>query len=168
MSKAPRPREHRGDIMSAETRSSLMARIRGSNTAPERRMAELLTDHRLTFETHARDLPGRPDFVFRDEMLAVFVDGDFWHGWRFPAWRHKLSEHWESKIEANRRRDRRSQAKLRRRGWKVVRIWEHKMKEDAMACMQRVLVALEAHSSGGKRPGRVMSHRITPRKSKVG
>lgn len=85
-----RLRRHRGDIMSAEKRSAVMAKIKGRDTGPERIVAGLLRDAGLTFENHARDLPGRPDFVFRDRRVAVFVDCDFWHGWRFPVWRDKL------------------------------------------------------------------------------
>ena len=109
-------------------------------------MEELLTVRRLKFETHARDLPGRPDFVFRKIKVAIFVEGDFWHGWRFPVWRHKLSEHWEKKIEANRRRDRRNHDRLRRDGWKVLRIWEHQLKADDNACLQRILNVVQDHS----------------------
>ena len=76
--------------------------------------------------------------------VAVFVDGDFWHGWRFPTWRLKLSEKWEEKIAANRRRDARNHAKLRRCGWTVVRIWEHQMERDPGACLRRVLIAVNA------------------------
>ena len=146
--------------MSVETRSSVMARIRGSNTGPERCLQELLTARGMEFEMHARDLPGRPDFVFREKKVAVFVDGDFWHGWRFPAWRHKLSEHWENKIESNRRRDARNQGGLRRSGWKVVRIWEHQLETDANACVERVLNVVRAHSSGAKQPGTSPKGRI--------
>lgn len=85
----------------------------------------------LRWEAHARDLPGRPDFVFREAKVVVFVDGDFWHGWRFPAWRHKLSEKWELKIEATRMRDRRNHRKLRRAGWVVLRFWEHAVAQRA-------------------------------------
>lgn len=92
-----RPRRHQGDIMSAEKRSAVMARIKGKDTGPEKQMAAALAEHGLSWESHARDLPGRPDFVFRDQRIAIFVDGDFWHGWRFPQWRNKLSEKWEAK-----------------------------------------------------------------------
>ena len=98
-------RRHRGDIMSPEKRSAVMARIRGKDTGPEQMVASALSTHGLEWEGHAGDLPGRPDFVFREQRLAVFVDGDFWHGWRFPQWRDKLSEKWEAKIEGNRHRD---------------------------------------------------------------
>jgi DNA mismatch endonuclease (patch repair protein) len=94
------------------------------------------------FETHARDLPGRPDILFRHSMVAVFIDGDFWHGWRFPVWKDKLSEKWEAKIEATRRRDARNFRKLRRSGWKVIRIWEHQVNGDLLRCVQRVEEAL--------------------------
>lgn len=105
--------------MSPETRSKVMSRIKGRDTAPERLVAAALSSRMLSWESHVRDLPGRPDFVFRDAMVAVFVDGDFWHGWRFPQWRDKLFEKWEAKIEANRRRDARNHRKLRRMGWIV-------------------------------------------------
>lgn len=143
-------RLHRGDIMSAAKRSALMARIRGRDTGPERRLAGELRKCGYRFQTHARELPGRPDFVFRRAKVAVFVDGDFWHGWRFPAWRLKLSEHWEAKIDANRKRDARNHARLRRAGWSVVRIWEHQLERAPEACVRRVLEAV-ANGPGRKR-----------------
>lgn len=96
----------------------------------------------LEWEGHARDLPGRPDFVFRNAKVAVFVDGDFWHGWRFPQWRDKLSEKWEAKIDGNRRRDARNRRFLRRMGWRVVRFWEHQVAADIDACVARVVRVL--------------------------
>lgn len=119
-----------------------MARIKGRDTKPEIAVAERLLAVGIPFETHARDLPGRPDFVFRDAMLVVLVDGDFWHGWRFPLWRDKLSPAWEAKIDANRRRDTRNMRKLRHRGWQVIRIWEHQIERNLDACIERVLSAL--------------------------
>jgi DNA mismatch endonuclease (patch repair protein) len=131
-------RRHRGDIMSPETRSRVMARIRGRDTGPELVVAGGLTALGLSFESHARDLPGRPDFVLRDIKLAIFVDGDFWHGYRFAVWRDKLSPAWELKIESNRRRDTRNFRLLRTQGWKVVRLWEHQIERNAKACLRRV------------------------------
>lgn len=135
-------RRHRGDIMSPEKRSALMAKIKGKNTGPELKLALLLKPTRRRYQTHAPDLPGRPDFVFRRARVAVFVDGDFWHGWRFPAWRLKLSEKWELKIAGNRKRDARNHAKLRRAGWKVIRIWDHQLERDPDLCLGRILDAI--------------------------
>jgi DNA mismatch endonuclease (patch repair protein) len=113
--------------MSPEKRSAVMSRIKGRGTGPEKIMAAAFSSRNLSWEEHARDLPGRPDFVFREARVAVFIDGDFWHGWHFPQWRDKLSEKWEAKIEGNRRRDTRNHRLLRRMGWKVVRLWEHQI-----------------------------------------
>lgn len=135
-------RLHRGDIMSEETRSRVMSRIRDRDTKPELAIAELLRAGGLQFESHARDLPGRPDFVLREQRVAIFCDGDFWHGWRFPQWRLKLSEKWEKKIAGNRRRDARNHRALRALDWKVVRLWEHQIERSPEACLARVLAAL--------------------------
>jgi DNA mismatch endonuclease (patch repair protein) len=107
-----------------------MSRIRGKDTGPERVVGALLTEAGHAPEQHVSDLPGRPDFVLRDLRVAIFVDGDFWHGWRFIAWKHKLSEKWEAKIAANRRRDFLNHARLRRAGWRVLRIWQHQIERD--------------------------------------
>ena len=131
-------RLHRGDFMSVETRSRVMSRIRCKDTKPERTIADLLRASGTEFKSHARDLPGRPDFVLRQHRVAIFCDGDFWHGWRFPIWRLKLSEKWEQKIATTRRRDGRNHRALRKQGWTVVRLWEHQIERDAEACIARV------------------------------
>ena len=143
----PKPRRHRGDIMSVEKRSAVMARIRGSDTGPELLLAEELKKLGVDWEGHVRELPGRPDFVFRQVKVAVFVDGDFWHGHRFAEWRDKLSEAWEAKIAANIRRDVRNRAALRKLGWKVIRIWEHQVTARPAATARRVRRLLQQQES---------------------
>lgn len=143
-----RERDHRGDIMDAATRSRVMSRIRGRDTGPERAMAKLLADAGLVAEAQARDLPGRPDFVLREHQIAIFVDGAFWHGWRFPAWRHKLSERWEIKIGQNRNRDRRNHRALRRKGWTVIRFWDFHLDRNPERCLERVLRSVRAARLG--------------------
>jgi len=125
-----RLRRHKGDIMSPEKRSEVMGKIKSTNTGPERMMAGAFMSMGWTCDSHARDLPGRPDFVFREAKVIVFVDGNFWHGWRFSQWRDKLSEKWEAKIEANRQIDTRKIRCLRRMGWKVLRLWEHQINKN--------------------------------------
>ncbi len=138
---------NRGDVMSVEKRSKVMSRIQSKDTKPELELARALKRSRLRFERHASDLPGKPDFVFRRRKLAVFVDGSFWHGWRFPLWEGKLTEFWQKKIAANRARDRRNFAALRRAGWKVVRIWEHQVEADVEKCVARILLAMRGDRS---------------------
>lgn len=130
---------HRGDIMSPEKRSAVMAKIKGKNTGPERRIQQELRSCRIRFVANVSHLPGRPDIVFSGARLAVFIDGDFWHGWRFPLWQHKLSDKWQQKISANRKRDQRNFRKLRRLGWKVLRVWEHETELNLVRCVAKIL-----------------------------
>src|SRR5437870_11693609 len=128
--------------MSREKRSALMARIRGRDTGIERSMFSALRACGIRFRRHVRLLPRCvPDIVIPGTKLVVFLDGDFWHGWRFPAWAHKLTPFWRNKIADNRTRDVRNFRALRRRGWKVLRVWEHQIDED----IQRVASKLAGH-----------------------
>ena len=145
---APVPGAHVGDIMSPDKRSAVMSRIRSKNTSPERTMCRALRRCAMHFSKHANDLPGRPDIVFRRVALAVFVDGDFWHGWRFPLWQHKLSPKWRDKIWANRKRDSRNFRKLRSLGWTVLRLWEHQVETSADECLARII---RAHAAAQER-----------------
>lgn len=142
----PVPGEHEGDIMSPQTRSQVMSRIRSRYTRPERTVFDGLEERKLEFERHVSDLPGSPDVVLKESRIAVFVDGDFWHGWRFPLWKHKLSKKWQDKIMATRRRDQRNFRKLRRRGWKVIRLWEHQIDRAPAACIERIAAAHQRRS----------------------
>jgi len=87
-------------------------------------------------------LPGTPDIVFTRRRVAVFVDGDFWHGYRFSQWRDTVSPFWQQKIEKNRQRDRKNFAKLRRSGWRVGRLWKHQVKEEIEECLIKIEAAL--------------------------
>jgi DNA mismatch endonuclease (patch repair protein) len=71
----------------------------------------------------------RPDFVFPRLRVADFVDGCFWHGCpKHATWPKTRAAFWKAKIEGNRARDRRVNRELRKRGWTVVRVWEHELK----------------------------------------
>jgi DNA mismatch endonuclease (patch repair protein) len=94
-----------------------------------------------------RDLPGKPDFVFAKARLAVFVDGDFWHGRDWASRKAKLhmganADYWIEKIEGNIARDRRNRAVLRRQGWRVLRCWESAVIRSPEACGRRVRFSL--------------------------
>lgn len=121
-----------------------MSRIRGFDTTIELVVRRALTSAGIRYRKHVMKLPGRPDLVFRRARVVVFIDGDFWHGYRYPAWRDRLAPFWQAKIERNRRRDKKNFAVLRREGWHVVRIWEHEVKADVEACVERIRAALLA------------------------
>lgn len=153
------------DKMTASQRSLTMSRIRSRDTAPELIVRRLLHARGLRYRTHLRALPGRPDLVFSGPKVAVFVDGDFWHGWRFSQWREKLGPYWQEKIEGNRRRDVRNVRLLRREGWTVIRLWEHDIEADPSRCADRVETAVRslgtAEKSPSPRPSRSLSATAT-------
>lgn len=124
-----------------------MSRIRGRNTGPEMTIFRALLRKGVTFNRHSKELPGRPDMVFSREMIAVFVDGDYWHGFRFPLWKSTLPRFWQQKISENRSRDKRNFRKLRRMGWCVLRVWEHQIKRDLEGVVRKILAVRSSRRS---------------------
>lgn len=119
------------DIWSKKKRSEVMSRIRGmGNERTELRLARLMRAEGIRGWRRHLPIPGRPDFSFRRQKVAVFVDGCFWHGcprcFRLPKQNRAF---WKEKIEGNRKRDRSVNGRLRRLGWKVVRIRECQLKK---------------------------------------
>jgi DNA mismatch endonuclease, patch repair protein len=129
--------------MTRAQRSLAMKRVKLRNGSSEKVVQKELSERGLNFRRHVRSLPGSPDIVFAPEKIAIFVDGDFWHGWRLSAWEHKLTPFWREKLRANRLRDHRNFCRLRARGWSVIRIWGHQIKTDLPSCIERVLRALQ-------------------------
>ncbi len=134
------------DNMTPEQRSRTMSRIRARDTKPELTVRRLLHGRGLRYRTHVAGLPGKPDMVFSGARVAVFIDGDFWHGWRFSTWSGGLAPYWREKIERNMKRDARNFRTLRRGGWTVIRLWEHEIGADAARCADRVEVAVRGLS----------------------
>ena len=97
----------------------------------------------LRFLKNVSSLPGKPDVVFPRQRVAVFCDGDFWHGRDWPSRRRKLlrghnADYWVAKLQANRRRDRRHDRELERAGWHVVRLWESDVLRDPQGAAEAV------------------------------
>ncbi len=127
------------DIFSKEKRSWIMSRIRSKNTGLERVVFRALGLYGIRFTKHYRRARGTPDIAVPSKKIAVFIDGDFWHGYRYPLWRGKLkNKFWRDKIERNRARDRRTFAALRRRGWRVRRVWEHDIKRHPFETIKEI------------------------------
>lgn len=130
------------DRLTRQQRSSLMSSVRQRGTDIEVCFSKALSSCGLRFRRNVRALPGSPDLVFTREKLAIFIDGDFWHGYRYPRWAQRLQPFWRAKIEANRRRDQRNFRRLRRAGWRVLRLWQHEIEGDVAACTKRVTALL--------------------------
>lgn len=124
-----------------------MAAVKGSNTSLERKVDAAFQARGWKYERNLASLPGKPDFVFHAERVIVFVDGDFWHGWRFPQWKDKLTPYWQAKIARNRKRDRLNFQRLRRQGWKVMRFWSHQVDANLDAVVEQVAQVLKANKA---------------------
>jgi DNA mismatch endonuclease (patch repair protein) len=134
-----------------------MSRVRTKGTDLETGIAKALRRRGIRFSRNPRGLPGSPDIVLHRPKVAVFIDGDFWHGYRFPVWRAKMSPFWRAKIAKNRVRDARNFRKLRRAGWRVIRIWQHQWETDEERCVERIVLALEK-AGRGRGPRRVATN----------
>jgi DNA mismatch endonuclease (patch repair protein) len=121
-----------------------MSRIRSSgNVTTELRMVMLLRKAGLKGWRRHVALIGNPDFVWQSAKLAVFIDGCFWHGHNCRNLTPKSNViAWEIKITKNKLRDKRNSRELRRRGWKVIRIWECKLKSEPDNVLRRVKRAI--------------------------
>ena len=119
------------DSLSPAERSEIMARVRAKNSRPELLVRKLVYAQGYRYRLHARELPGRPDLVFRKYRKVIFVHGCFWHRHakcalaRMPKSR---LDFWQPKLEGNRRRDQRNRRALVKDGWKVLTIWECQLK----------------------------------------
>jgi DNA mismatch endonuclease (patch repair protein) len=132
--------------------SRMMAAVRNKDSKAELALRRQLHARGLRYRLHARDLPGRPDLVIHKYRLAVFVDGDFWHGnaWKvrglarfedqFPSNR----DFWVAKIRRNMQRDQEVTAALVAGGWTVVRLWESEVLASPAAAADRVQGALRS------------------------
>jgi len=117
-----------------------MSAVKAKNTRLETEFFSLLRKQGVYFQIHYKKAYGNPDIAFPAKKIAVFLDSDFWHGWRYPTWSRKLTSHfWNEKIERNRKRDRQVARKLRGGGWIVLRIWEHQIQKSPEACVKRIV-----------------------------
>jgi DNA mismatch endonuclease (patch repair protein) len=127
--------------------SALTSQVKRSNrsvdTRHERLLRSVLWRQGFRFRKNDGFALGRPDIVFRHERVAVFCDGDFWHG---RAWRGRFrrlqtgtnATYWLEKIRSNIRRDRRINRALAREGWLVLRLWETDILQNPVACAKRI------------------------------
>jgi|SRR5450432_1962911 len=133
------------DVFTREKRSEVMSKIRGrGNKDTEVVLAKLLRLRGITGWRRHQLLFGKPDFSFREHKLAVFVDGCFWHlcpkHSNLPVNNRTF---WNGKLTANKLRDRLVTLTLRKKGWRVIRIWEHDLTGRPERCVNRIATALE-------------------------
>ena len=115
------------DVFSKEKRSEVMSKIRGKgNKDTELRFLRILKNNHISGWRRNQEVFGKPDVIFRQEKIAIFLDGCFWHSCPIHSTKPKNNmEFWEKKLTANRNRDKLVNRELKKRGWTVIRIWEH-------------------------------------------
>ncbi|MFT4061657.1 MAG: very short patch repair endonuclease [Edaphocola sp.] len=127
-------------------RSLLMAKIRSKNTKPELRLRKALWAAGLRYRINVKSLPGTPDIVIKKYKLAIFVDGEFWHGKDWPQKKNSIKnnrEFWEEKIERNMLRDETANYHLEYLGYTVFRFWDTEINKKLGSCMAQVLNHIE-------------------------
>ena len=131
---------------SSAIRASMKAN-KSTDTAAERRLAAFLNLRGITdYVSNDREIPGSPDFSFRKEKVAVFVNGCYWHRCPYckPNFPKSNQDYWSVKFERNRLRDRRNKKELRSMGWMPIVVWECKLAKNVSRVVSRIRKALEA------------------------
>lgn len=123
------------DNLSPDDRRKTMQAVKGKGTKLERRLWSMLAGMGISgWKKNAESFAGKPDVVFVEQRIAIFIDGCFWHGCphcnrKLPVTNH---EYWERKINRNVELAQLNNEKLQIAGWTVIRIWEHEMRDTAI------------------------------------
>ena len=132
------------DRISREQRSKIMSAIRSKNTKPELTLRKLLWSKGLRYRVHYGE--EKIDIAFPSKKIAIFVDGCFWHGCPIHSHTPKSNEaYWVPKLQKNKTRDAAKNKRLEKKGWKVVRIWEHELTDK-----DAVLTKIKKYASNNK------------------
>ena len=125
-----------------ETRSRTMSKIKSNDTKIEIVFRKTLWNLGYRYRKNYKKLPGKPDIVFVNKKIAIFIDGEFWHGYNWRKKKKKIKsnrEYWIPKIEKNIKRDKENNKILKKSGWTVLRYWEHDIKENMESCIEEVV-----------------------------
>lgn len=139
------------DRLTPDVRSRVMARIRATETGPERLLRQHLRRVGLRgWRKNVRVAPGvsSADVAFTRWRIAIYVDGAFWHGHPRHFTPGKSGRYWDEKIARNRARDRRTTRTLRRAGWTVIRAWDFEVERRPERVAHRVAAAVLAARTG--------------------
>ncbi|MBE6007757.1 MAG: very short patch repair endonuclease [Lachnospiraceae bacterium] len=128
-----------------ETRKR-MSNVKLKGGKAETALAKELWRRGIRYRKNYKKLPGSPDIAITKHKIAVFVDGEFWHGYDWENKKEKLKanrEYWIEKIEENIARDKRDSLKLEELGWVVIRFWEREVKKDIETCVKKIFDTIE-------------------------
>lgn len=133
------------DRFSKEKRSLIMSKIRSKNTKAEISVFRELRKNGIYFQKHYKNAIGNPDIALPRKKKAIFIDGDFWHGYNFVKLKKRLpKKYWLKKIENNINRDNNNNLQLRENGWEVLRIWEHDINKNIDKAIEEIVCFLKS------------------------
>lgn len=119
------------DVHDKKTRSYNMSQIKSGNTKPEILVRKFLHAHGFRYSLHKKTLPGKPDIVLPKYKTIIFIHGCFWHGHancKYYAVPKTRTQWWTDKINTNKANDSKAVKALKKEGWKVITVWECKLK----------------------------------------
>jgi len=128
-------------VAESASRSFNMKRIRGKNTSIEEKLRKALWHAGIRYRKNYSKLPGKPDIVILKHRIAIFCDGEFWHGKDWDKKRDRIRnnrDYWINKIERNIKRDNEINRKLCVLGWTVIRFWGSEIKNDINGCVNDI------------------------------
>ncbi len=117
--------------------SKRMANVKLKGGEAESRLAKALWSKGYRYRKNYRRLPGSPDIAILKHNIAIFVDGEFWHGYNWANKKEKIGRnklYWAEKIEENIARDRRNDVELKTMGWIPIHFWSKEVLNDAQGC----------------------------------
>ena len=127
--------------MTPEQRSYNMSRIRGKNTSIEVLLSNALWHRGVRFRKNSK-LYGHPDISIKKYKIAIFADGDFWHGWNWEEEQQRIKSHrdyWIPKIERNMQKDIEVNFALKALGYTVIRVWEHEIRNNLNSVVDMII-----------------------------
>ena len=131
------------DRLTKEQRHKNMSHIRSKNTSIEVMLCKELRKRGYGYRKNYKELPGKPDIVLTKYKIAIFCDGEFFHGKDWSTQKERIQqgnspEYWISKIERNMARDEEINKELLHLGWIVLRFWGKEIKKDAISCINEI------------------------------
>ncbi len=130
------------DKLTPLQRSINMSKIKSENTSPEVFVFRELKNMGIKFKKHYKT-HGKPDIAFPKQKIAVFINGEFWHGRNFKNYQNKLQEFWVKKISLNILRDKNNYKKLKNEGWVIIKIWDKDLKKNPQREIKKITKALK-------------------------
>ncbi len=127
-----------------------MQAIRAKDTGIEIALRKELWKRGLHYRKNCKDLPGKPDIVFKGKKVAVFCDSEFWHGYDWENRRERIGtnrEYWIPKIERNMKKDEEVSAQLRDMGYTMLRFWGREITKNVSGCADRIEEAVRGRSA---------------------